>query len=304
MDNVETEELFNMSWINPFATSYIDIFTIPLLAMLGCLVWKSKNIQQINSEFDLYESIVEMSHSKCFERDKNLMEDILIEFYKICLFGLKTNQVFWEKEKASIVGNAYKGIIAVIERKEKSEIQFHHRTFQEYFAAKYFIFLMEKENFEEINSIFQNLFPEEKSFNSNYRDFYMDLFEFVEKYDSKIAKEIIKLWYSFHFNEKHHNYLETPVITFESHCEAVLELNTQIVKHLCIFGVPKVVHKSWNLLCCFKNLCELYIDMKSQDDIYLDSCIGLCDIFSKNSYFEFLLLYRGISESWQLGKDE
>lgn len=149
--------------------------------------------------------MLDVLKSKYVFDDENSNKEILNEFYEQSYIFLEKHQFLWEKEKAKKIGHLYEAVIAIIERKDKAEIQFYHRTFQEFFAAKYLILLFTEKRIDELESIFHSMVSNDQVFSienrikSLMRRMFIDeIFSFINGYDEKVGKEISKIFQNIH----------------------------------------------------------------------------------------------------------
>lgn len=186
--------------------NYKNICSVPLLAMIFCLLWfEEREIFEKNS-FQLYERLIKLTQKKNLGTNI-IKEEILMNFYRKCLKNLNSLKLEFPKDDPEFKDyEIYKGLFQVIERDEYFEIQFYHASFQEYFAASYILINLQNKNYDEFESTLKD---EEFCKKTKFKLF--QVFNFIQDCSIEIYQEILSLF--VHLKDlTETNFLDTPRI--------------------------------------------------------------------------------------------
>ncbi|CAD5126719.1 unnamed protein product [Dimorphilus gyrociliatus] len=175
----------------------MEFCRVPLLAMIIFFLWKEKGEIIDMKLFHLYENIIKVVQS-FRNKDHNILDEKLkLKFYFNCLTTLSdtTQNIQLNSEELEILDNVYGNILHFIPNRnstnEEVQVQFYHRSFQEYFAAIYIIHSYEKLEINQLDSVLGDIlekYPEMKLFN---------VLNFISSKSVDLGVDILKVYKNF-----------------------------------------------------------------------------------------------------------
>ncbi|CAD5123385.1 DgyrCDS11741 [Dimorphilus gyrociliatus] len=187
---------------DPFATIFLNslngknksvrnLCRVPLLAMIVFYVWKEKGDFFSKTLYEIYENLVKIVQEKTEVRRSNLKDRMKV-IHKICFTNLAKSKILLSTNSSEErdIKECISGLVQIIPQRHANsgltEIQFHHLSIQEFFAAKYLI--DEYQRVFSINLLFKPL--DEQLNKLNNTNIY-NVMEFIKQCSTKIFNKIL-----------------------------------------------------------------------------------------------------------------
>lgn len=172
-----------------------SICQIPILAVRVYIFFQTEELNIDMTAYDFFDKFIKHLYKIVNVTEKQLANKHLTNFYKLCLLNLSKEKIVCKKKLILKIAVIFKSLLTIDVYKadeNKLQIQFHDKSFQEFFAAKYIIHLFGKNNFTELNEILNKVFNAPKT--SRFSNIYIlnNVFNFISEYDRLLGKNLLR----------------------------------------------------------------------------------------------------------------